>query len=84
MLFSLRQAGAILPCSRMEGRLKSGSHPLPDKAGINRMRAEKCRDLARMIKNQKAIAILLDYAQELEARAGELESQALEPSARRA
>ena len=61
--------------------MKSGDHPLLQKAKRDRSRAEKCRDLARLIENKKAIAILQDYAQELDQRAGEFELQALRRSA---
>ena len=61
--------------------MKSGNHPVLEKARLDRSRAEKCRDLANMVRNTKAIAILQDYAQELETRACELERQALRRSA---
>lgn len=61
--------------------MKSGNHPVLERARLDRSRAEKCRDLARLVENEKAIAILQDYAQELEARACELELQALRRSA---
>ena len=49
---------------------------LLERARINRQRAAKCRELMRLIKNEQSIAMLDEFAQELEATAARLELEA--------
>jgi hypothetical protein len=49
---------------------------LVERARSNRQRAQKCRELMRLIKNQQSIAMLDEFAQELEATAARLELEA--------
>ena len=46
------------------------------KATLTRVQAQKCRDLISVIKNAHAIAVLQDYALELDRRALQLEREA--------
>jgi hypothetical protein len=49
---------------------------LLERARTNRLRAEKCRELMRVISNQDSIAMLDEFARELEATAAKLEADA--------
>jgi hypothetical protein len=53
---------------------------LLERAKVNHNRADKCRDLISVISDRHAIAILEEYACELDARARVLEFQARELS----
>ena len=56
--------------------MESPKAQLLQRAGLNRQRARKCRDLIRLIENQDSIAMLEDLARDLEAAAATLEAEA--------
>ena len=56
-------------------------HVRTDRVLQNRIRAKKCRELIALIDKPDAVAILTEYARELEERADQLEASASVPKA---